>query len=362
MPKRRNSSLELLRLLAMLAIVFHHAIVHNGDGLDMIDSVPSRVFLEFAGILVGKTAVCLFFIISIWFLADRQLTFRGSCRRVWILEREILFYSVLCYLVCAPMLGTFSPTTFAARLFPVITGEWWFVSDYVLLILALPFLVTVLKALPAHEHGVLAIFLAVFFGFVQYLPYVGWALKDSSDIMGLLALATLTCYIRWYACRTQRPSSCVLLVAGALSLALLILLYVLRMDVRIAGRLWTPMQDWHSLPVIVLSFVIFLGVNRLTPHHWPIIDRMASGTFAIYLITDTPEAEFLLWTKLFPLHRIADTPMPIAIITLISIGLYTACIGIDLIRQTLFRATIDRNPGAWFDIIAPQSFERHGAS
>ncbi|KFI96155.1 acyltransferase family protein [Bifidobacterium stellenboschense] len=349
MTRHRNSNIEVLRLLAMVAIVSHHAIVHNADDLNVIGSAPNRILLDFASILVGKTAVCLFFIISIWFLADRQLTFRGSCRRVWILEREILFYSVLCYLVYAPMLGTFSPTTFAARFFPVITGEWWFVSDYVLLMLALPFLVTVLKALPAREHGVLAVFLAVFFGFVQYLPYVGWALKDSSDIMGLLVLTTLTCHIRWYGIGMQRPRPYALLVSGALSLALPILLYVLRMDVRIAGRLWTPMQDWQSLPVIVLSFVIFLGVDRLTPHHWPIIDRMASGTFAIYLITDTPEAELLLWTKLFPLHRITGMPVPIAVILLVSIGLCAVCIGIDLIRQALFRVTVDRNPGAWFD-------------
>lgn len=76
---------------------------------------------------------------------------------------------------------------------------------------------------------------------------------------------------------------------------------------------------------------------------------MTSGTFAIYLITDTPEAELLLWTKLFPLHRITGMPVPIAVILLVSIGLCAVCIGIDLIRQTLFRVTVDRNPGAWFD-------------
>lgn len=356
MSKQRNSNIELLRLMAMIAIVFHHAIVHNADDLDAVENVPSRILLEFAGTFVGKTAVCVFFIISIWFLADRRLTFRDSCRRVWILEREILFYSVLCYLVYAPTMGTFSVKTLLTRFLPVITGEWWFVSDYVLLMLVLPFLTTGLKALSTRDHGILTVFSVAFFGFVQYLPYIGWSLKDSSGIMGLLTVTIVTCYIRWHgeARKHRFNERLIAAVSGTVAFALLVALYVLQcvnipLVSTTASKLWTPMQDWHSLPVIIISIAIVGEASRAKAHHWPVIDRMASGTFAIYLITDTPEAELLLWTRLFPLHAIGGLPAVVVVILLIAAGVCMICTGIDLIRQALFHVSIDRNPGAWFD-------------
>ena len=73
-----------MRLVAMFCIVFHHFIDHNVDDVTVLGDTPTRYLLESCGTLVGKISVCLFFIISIWFLADRQLTVRESCRRVWI--------------------------------------------------------------------------------------------------------------------------------------------------------------------------------------------------------------------------------------------------------------------------------------
>ena len=355
---QRNSNIELMRLVAMFCIVFHHFIDHNVDDVTVLGDTPTRYLLESCGTLVGKISVCLFFIISIWFLADRRLTVRESCRRVWILEREILFYSVGCYLVYSLMMGVFSPTQLLARLLPVLTGEWWFVSDYVLLMLAMPFLLVGLKSLSQRDHAVLAAAMTVFFGFVQYLPYIGWALSDGSGILGILMLTIVVCYCRWHG-EELLPGgvhSRRLPMASAIAVVLLTVLYasasMLHVPVlpSIAGKLWTPMQDWHSLLVIVISVTVFLWTNSAKPHHWPLVNRMAASAFAIYLITDAPEAETLLWARLFPLSDIAHSPIPVLLsMLLITAGLCLVGILIDQVRTVLFRWTVNRRPGAWFD-------------
>ena len=110
------------------------------------------------------------------------------------------------------------------------------------------------------------------------------------------------------------------------------------------------MQDWHSLSVIVISMTLFLWVDSVKPHHWPCIDRLAASAFAIYLITDTTEAETLLWTRLFPLSDIAHSPIPVLLsMLLITAGLCLVGILIDQVRSVLFRWTVNRRPGAWFD-------------
>lgn len=359
MSRLRNSNIELLRLAAMFCIVFIHFVTHNVSSPDVFGDTITRLLLDSCSTIVGKTAVCLFFIISIWFLVDSHMTFKESCRRAWILEREVLFYSILCYVIYAPALGEpYSFTTLVARFLPTLTGEWWFVSDYMLLLIMIPFLVKALRALSAREHALCAVLMVVFFGFVQYLPYIGWALVDSSSVMGLLILVTIVCYFRWHESSlfSKQHSTKVLFVACLSSVIMLAVIYVMQTwntgpISALASKLWTPMQDWHNLPIVIISLTIFMATIRSKPHHWPIVNHLATSAFAIYLITDTPEAETLLWTNLFPLHKLAQLPHPLGVMVLISASLCVICIGFDQIRQFLFKLTVDRNPGKWFDVV-----------
>ncbi len=90
----RNSSIELLRVIAMLMILLHHFVVHNAfDVSRMPVSLPKFIFyMLFAS--GGKIAVVIFFSISAWFLLDGDWSIRACWKRVWLLERELIFWSV----------------------------------------------------------------------------------------------------------------------------------------------------------------------------------------------------------------------------------------------------------------------------
>lgn len=42
----------------------------------------------------GKVGVVIFFTISAWFFLDKEQTIKSNLKRIWILEREVLFWSV----------------------------------------------------------------------------------------------------------------------------------------------------------------------------------------------------------------------------------------------------------------------------
>ena len=91
---QRKSSIELLRLLSMLMIVSFHLCVGNRyDWFLAQPPTPTKVAYQFlmGGGWVGNF---IFFTISIWFLLDRQNTLKSSLKRIWILERELLFWSL----------------------------------------------------------------------------------------------------------------------------------------------------------------------------------------------------------------------------------------------------------------------------
>ena len=42
----------------------------------------------------GKVGVVIFFSISAWFFLDKEQTIKSNLKRVWIMERELLFWSL----------------------------------------------------------------------------------------------------------------------------------------------------------------------------------------------------------------------------------------------------------------------------
>lgn len=68
----RNSSIELLRIIAMFMILAHHFIVHNGYDVLKLPLGPERIFFQLVMAGGGKVGVVIFFSISAWFFLDKE--------------------------------------------------------------------------------------------------------------------------------------------------------------------------------------------------------------------------------------------------------------------------------------------------
>ena len=69
---QRNSSIELLRIIAMFMILAHHFIVHNGYDVLKLPLGPERIFFQLVMAGGGKVGVVIFFSISAWFFLDKE--------------------------------------------------------------------------------------------------------------------------------------------------------------------------------------------------------------------------------------------------------------------------------------------------
>ena len=69
--KERNSNFELLRIIAMLMIVFHHFSVHGGFNYELTDISFNRLWLYFIS-MGGKIGVDIFVLISGYFLITNK--------------------------------------------------------------------------------------------------------------------------------------------------------------------------------------------------------------------------------------------------------------------------------------------------
>jgi len=69
----------------------HHFIVHNDYDMLKLPLGPERIFFQLVMAGGGKVGVVIFFSISAWFFLDKEQTIKSNLKRVWIMERELLF-------------------------------------------------------------------------------------------------------------------------------------------------------------------------------------------------------------------------------------------------------------------------------
>jgi len=96
----------------------------------------------------GKVGVVIFFSISAWFFLDKEQTIKSNLKRVWIMERELLFWS----LTLMTFYFAFDRTDLSTwhmliSVAPLYMGTWWYATAYALFLALLPFLSKGLKAL-----------------------------------------------------------------------------------------------------------------------------------------------------------------------------------------------------------------------
>lgn len=173
---KRDSGIELLRILAMLMIIGHHLYVYSRIPTDIMPSSSFRFFILWQT-AAGKIGVAVFFMISAWYLCDNHSpTLKQSLKRVWRLEREILFYSIGILIVGNFVLPTPSmgeSTLTIMSLFPVATGAWWFVTAYVMFLLIYPFLTEGLRKIGRKNHGLLCVVFLVAWGLLYGITQLG---------------------------------------------------------------------------------------------------------------------------------------------------------------------------------------------
>ncbi|NEG54847.1 acyltransferase family protein [Bifidobacterium platyrrhinorum] len=352
LKRQRRSGIELLRIIAMYLIVVHHMVIHNSfDFMAQPDSFR-KVFLGLFEYLPGKIGIALFFIASAWFLSVGNQTLEKSCKKIWVLERELLFWSLaglVLRLVATPM--QMNIMDFVSAVFPVATQLWWYATSYVLFLLFLPFLMSGLKSLGSLRHKRLIFCMVAVWGVLYLIP--GAALNIGLDLTGFIYIYVLITYHRWY----MRPMKTKTVWLIFILSALLLLFWNVTLELLYVGQSWDLYgvlflvvdREW-SLPVLIFSFSMFLLFERLQLQS-RVINYIATLTFGVYLITDHPFVRDLLWKKIFDFNKYYYLNYPVVRMLAIVVVVYCCAAVLELIRKSIFKYTVDMGQGKLFAFI-----------
>lgn len=359
----RNSSFELLRLLAMYMIILHHHVVHNPFPVyDEPASVSQFIYTCF--LPLGKVGVDIFFGISAWFLCqNRDLSPRKSLKRIWVLERQMLFYSLLLMLgfVLFDRKGI-SRSQIVYSVFPLISNLWWYPTNYALFLLFYPFVTVGLRKMGQRMHGYLAVILLVVWGLIYGLTpndYVGFL---ASTFVSFIYQYLLISYYRWYLKKASKTLGWSMVGLGSAAVLGLILFGDWMRTFTHGGfsrMIFDYINRESKLPLLLIAFGALLVADRIHIRS-RLINYLAKGTFGVYLMHDYPPVRALLWGR-FDIRKVWGQDAAVVYSMALVLLIFMVCLAIDLIRDRLFALTIDRHKGRWFELLADRIQSSHAA-
>jgi hypothetical protein len=200
---RRDSGIELLKIVGILLIILSHVIqtlqMKSGDVPYSDYVIDTSVATQSVRVLIlhflsfsGQFGNWLFFLCSAWFLTDSKYSKKNKITfliiNVWLVSFIILFVATI---LRPEIIGI---KIIIQCLFPTIWSNNWYLTAYILIYAAHPFLNIIINKLPQHSLFALSATMITIYTGINFL-------KDSffsSKIIVWIAVYFAVAYVKRY--------------------------------------------------------------------------------------------------------------------------------------------------------------------
>lgn len=330
----RNTSIELLRIISMIMIMFHHFAYHGNFEWNFNEVTLPHLWYDFI-LMGGKVGVDIFVLISGYFLIENteKLFQPKKLLKFW---GQVVFYSIMTYLLSVMLrLNAFEIKQLIKVCLPITYPGWWFASTYFMLYLIHPFLNKLLHGLSKTEYQYLILMMVLCWSII---PTATTQLFESNSLLWFVTLYGIAGYVNLYGGNQKLQSKHYF----SLYFMVLIITYTVSTTFLFLG---TKKEEWSThaidffeierLPILLLAITLFMGFVTLKMNYHKWINMIASATFGVYLIHDSSYIRYYLWTNIFKINQYQDSTFLILYSILVVFILYVSCTMIDLIRKKL---------------------------
>lgn len=339
--KVRSSNIELLRIVAMVFILFHHYSLYNS--LYTLDLGNINKYIGILFFSLGKIGVNIFILITGYFLIQKKFSIKKLIK-LWL---EVLFYSIgifLIFCICGKV--QLNIKELIKFIFPISYNKYWFITIYLILYILMPIINRYVSKISKEQYKKMIIILfilsvglySIMYGTTTYM--INETFPFSNMIFYVL-IYLVGGYIRLYGIKNLENVSNKKMSSFIFALFLIFMLFLIISQV--IDYKWNKLGNvvyWYtrsnSIFIFVLSILIFYIFKNINLKEIKIINLLASTCFGVYLIQSH---SFIAGKRLYKewLHTelFINSPLLIiqAIISIVIIFLGGSCI--DLVRQKL---------------------------
>lgn len=335
--KNRDSNIELLRIIAMCLIIFHHMALNTGivDGY----TVNGNMIFGIIGGIGGKIGVVIFLLITVYFSINKNFSFK----KVFILWLQIFCYSVGFMLVFRLTgIEKWSKVDTIKTFFPLAYNQYWFITVYLYILLLAPFINKFLNSLSKENYNKLLAILTIIFAVIPTIFYSNGLIGSTQTPIGILLFIYV--YIRLYGIKffeNKKLRNIILICLGYMIVFAIVLIgKKLEQKNIFWSNLFAYYREMNSIFILIPSIALFYIFKEWKLRCNKVINYFASISFAVYLFHENNFMRYRLWHNIFGMEFIKNIPGGVfstLIIATISFYLITAII--EFLRKNI----IERN-------------------
>lgn len=324
MEKReRNSSIELLRVITIIWIIFHHFNVHGV--WEMQDTVFPGWQLFVSGMTGwgGGVGNDIFMIITGYFM----ITGKVHWKRVVMLLFTMFFYS---WIIAGFFYGVIGWPLTAKEIskyaVPIWSGVNWFVGCYIVFVCFVPFVNLFIQKMTERQY---VSFMILFYIMFRVIPRFSGETYLSGGLVQFFIMYLLGAYIRLYGNEIKHFHN--MKFWRRCFLGSLLFIGIASVVPSVFGH-WGPYNKIAYLISPFMAVICFMLALCHKPFSSKIINGMAGSVLGIYLIHDNPLVRKFIWTVWSPNLDYLDTwYFPLFMIGKVAL-VFLVCLGIDQLR------------------------------
>lgn len=329
----RDTNIELLRILAMFFIVVGHFILQT-DSISFLSGYSQFGAVFFSS--ARRVSVSIFLLIGCWFMVD--LKFKSE--RVLNLYFTLLFYTLLIRLILFFFHLPVSTLNTIRAFFPFIMFSLWFVSAYICLILASPFLNIILSWKRTKLKNLLI--LMFFLIFVLSMLYINMDTK-LCVFFSFIFFYLFVGYYKKYLHENINLNKYLLLLFGFIvycSLVFCKFYCIVNNNDLILKIINSYISDYHCAVNLIISFSIFYFFLNTKIKTNKIINYISTSTLIVYIVHQAPGFYEYLWFNIYHFDKIIHSSYYFLFVVLIPVSLYLVCLFVEFFRKKFIQRII----------------------
>ena len=336
MSKRpRDSSIELLRIVAMYLIIAHHLVVNSGLGacLDISGGSGRTVWFALLG-MWGRTATNMFVLITGYFMCVSRLTPRRFAK----LFLELEFYSVAMWgAMCALGYEPFTlSAAFKAACWFFVYANRYFCEGFIWFYALIPFYNILVRGMTRRQHLILLMVLLTFFSgcstfFKNTYVYHQAAWFATVYLVG----AWIRLYPSSWMDDNRRCVPALLLSVATVMLGVAASTYYVPAPPSVWSNPYFLVIPETKLACIVVAVFAFLVFKNMRLGYSRAINAVAATTFGVLLVHAANDGmRTWLWRKVFDIPSLAYAPILEAVAVSIAapLAIHVVCSALDGLR------------------------------
>lgn len=320
----RLSNFELLRIIMMIMIVFHHYCVNSGLQNLLVENEPmmnSFFILLFS--IGGKIGVNGFLILSGYFLINSYF----NRKKIYKLIFEIVFYNIFVTVFLYILGYSFTLKDYVKILIPIIFDfPESFIGTYILIYLLSPFINNGIKNISNKQFKFILVILIMYFSILQTFlfrntwNYLGWG----------ITMYMVGAYLRINDVNISIKKSFILFI---INIVIIWLSSILNLYFHFLDDYFFMITNANKFFIFSASILLFLLFKNISIKQNHIINKFAGSTFGVLLLhSNCEQMRKWLWNDFLDVTSFFNSSLFILHMFITVFCIYIICSIIDFLR------------------------------